>query len=98
MPTILTGLGPFFTFLKMAIAFKEVSFVENSDISSSINGLIANIQIAALCSVFAVGFSLLFMLFEKILYNKMCKKYYLLIQQEFWLKNTNFRENQAKKS
>lgn len=83
MPTILTGLGPFFTFLKMAIAFKEVSFVENSDISSSINGLIANIQIAALCSVFAVGFSLLFMLFEKILYNKMCKKYYLLIQQEF---------------
>ena len=83
MPTILTGLGPFFTFLKMAIAFKEVSFVENANISASLNGLIANIQIAALCSVFAVGFSLLFMLCEKILYNKMCKKYYLLIQQEF---------------
>lgn len=83
MPTILTGLGPFFTFLKMAIAFKEVSFTENSNVSSSLNGLLANIQIAALCSVFAVGFSLLFMLFEKILYNKMCKKYYLLIQQEF---------------
>ena len=83
MPTILTGFGPFFTFLKMAVAFKEVSFMENTDVSASLNGLIGNIQIAALCSVFAVGFSLLFMFIEKILYNKMCKKYYLLIQQEF---------------
>jgi hypothetical protein len=83
MPTILTGLGPFFTFLKMAIAFKEVSFENNINVTSSINGLIANIQIAALCSVFAVGFSLLFMFVEKILYNRMCKNYYLLIQQEF---------------
>ena len=83
MPTILTGLGPFFTFMKMAIAFKEVSFSADANIGSSLNGLIANIQIAALCSVFAVGFSLLFMLIEKILYNRMCKKYYLLIQKEF---------------
>lgn len=83
MPTILTGLGPFFTFLKMAVAFKEVSLVEDANVSTSLNGLIGNIQIAALCSVFAVGFSLLFMLLEKILYNRMCKHYYLLIQQEF---------------
>ena len=83
MPTILTGLGPFFTFLKMAIAFKDISFAENVNVATSLNGLIANIQVAALCSVFAVGFSLLFMFIEKILYNRMCKKYYLLIQQEF---------------
>ena len=82
MPTLLTGLGPFFTFLKMAIAFTEVNFSMDENIGSSLNGLIANIQIAALCSVFAVGFSLMFMFIEKIIYNKMCKKYYLLIQKE----------------
>ncbi len=83
MPTIITGLGPFFTFLKMAMAFKDVSFAEDVNVATSLNGLISNIQIAALCSVFAVGLSLLFMLIEKILYNRMCKNYYLLIQQEF---------------
>lgn len=83
MPTLLTGLGPFFTFLKMAIAFTTVNFSMDSDVGNSLNGLIANIQIAALCSVFAVGFSLLFMLVEKIMYNRMCKKYYLAIQKEF---------------
>ena len=82
MPTLLTGLGPFFTFLKMAIAFTEVNFSMEENVGSSLNGLIANIQIAALCSVFAVGFSLMFMFIEKIIYNKMCKKYYLLIQKE----------------
>ena len=82
MPTLLTGLGPFFTFLKMAIAFTEVNFSMDNNVGNSLNGLIANIQIAALCSVFAVGFSLLFMFIEKIMYNKMCKKYYLAIQKE----------------
>ena len=82
MPTLLTGLGPFFTFLKMAIAFTQVNFADDTNIGSSFNGLITNIQMAALCSVFAVGFSLLFMLIEKILYNRMCKKYSLEIQRE----------------
>ncbi len=81
MPTLLTGLGPFFTFLKMAIAFTSVDFSANAS-EGSLNGLIANIQMAALCSVFAVGYSLLFMFVEKILYNRKCKKYYLLIQKE----------------
>ena len=81
MPTILTGLGPFFTFLNMAIAFTAVDFT-SSNIDSSLNELIAKIQLAALCSVFAVGYSLLFMLAERILYNEKCKKYYLLIQKE----------------
>ena len=67
----------------MAIAFTTFNFSASSDVGSSLDGLIANIQIAALCSVFAVGFSLLFMLFEKVLYNKLCKHYYLEIQKEF---------------
>ena len=83
MPTLLTGLGPFFTFFKMAIAFSAVSFSENVNIGASLSGLMTNIRIAALCSVFAVGFSLIFMFIEKILYNRMCKKYYLNIQKEF---------------
>lgn len=82
MPTLLTGLGPFFTFLKMAIAFTEFNFSQVEAVGESLNGLIANIQVAALCSVFAVGFSLLFISIEKILYNRMCKKYYLAIQKE----------------
>lgn len=82
MPTLLTGLGPFFTFLKMAIAFTAVNFTYNMA-EDSLNGLIANIQMAALCSVFAVGYSLLFMFTEKVLYNRKCKKYTLLIQKEF---------------
>ena len=82
MPTLLTGLGPFFTFLKMAIAFSGLDLT-SSNVGASLNGLIENIQLAALCSVFAVGYSLLFMFFEKILYNRKCKKYYLLIQKEF---------------
>ncbi len=82
MPTLLTGLGPFFTFLKMAIAFTNIDFSAKAA-EGSITGLIANIQVAALCSVFAVGYSLLFMFVEKILYNRKCKKYYLLIQKEF---------------
>ena len=83
MPTILTGLGPFFTFLKMAIAFTSLNFASDVNVANTLNGLIGNIQIAALCSVFAVGFSLLFIFIEKIFYNRMCKKHYLAIQKEF---------------
>jgi hypothetical protein len=82
MPTLLTGLGPFFTFLKMAIAFSAVNLT-SANAEASINSLVQNIQIAALCSVFAVGYSLLFMATEKISYSRTCKKYCLLIQKEF---------------
>lgn len=82
MPTLLTGLGPFFTFMKMAIAFTSTDFAVESSTGTSLNVLISGIQIAALCSVFAVGYSLLFMFIEKILYNRKCKRYYLLIQKE----------------
>lgn len=82
MPTLLTGLGPFFTFLKMAIAFSAVDLSENVNIAGSLNNLLGDIRMAALCSVFAVGFSLIFMYLEKILYNRMCKKHCLNIQKE----------------
>ena len=65
----------------MAIAFTSMDF-SLSATDSALNDLISGIQIAALCSVFAVGYSLLFIFIEKILYNKKCKKYYLLIQKE----------------
>jgi len=73
-------MGPFFTFLKMAIAFSGISLA-SGDVSS-LEGLLTNIQIAALCSVFAVGYSLLFLFIEKILYSHKCKKHYLAIQRE----------------
>jgi hypothetical protein len=65
----------------MAIAFSALDLTA-SDVINSLNGLIHNIQIAALCSVFAVGYSLLFLFFEKVLYNRKCKKYELAIQAE----------------
>ena len=83
MPTILTGMGPFFTFLKMAVAFASIDFTNTDVIADSLNTLLFNIQLAALCSVFAVGFSLLFMFLEKIIYNRMCRKYNIEIQKEF---------------
>ena len=55
MPTLLTGLGPFFTFLKMAIAFTSVDFSASAT-GDSLNGLIAGIQMAALCSVFRLWY------------------------------------------
>lgn len=83
MPTLLTGLGPFFTFLKMAMAFTAITLTTSEQTTTSLDLLLSNIHVAALCSVFAVGYSLIFMFIEKVLYNKKCKKYYLLIQKEF---------------
>ena len=83
IPTLLTGLGPFFTFLKMAIAFASVNLAAEESVVESLGGLMTNIRIAALCSVFAVGFSLSFMFIERILYSMMCKKHYLETQREF---------------
>ena len=42
IPTILTGLGPFFTFMKMAIAFSAVNFSANPEVGNSLNELIAS--------------------------------------------------------
>ncbi len=72
-PTILTGLGPLFTFLNIAIAFTHVDFSSQDTTIASVANLMGSMQIAALCSVLAVSASLIFMFFEKLYYNKMCR-------------------------
>lgn len=72
-PTILTGLGPLFTFLNIAIAFTGVNFSTQETTINSISNLMSSMQIAALVSVLAVGSALAFLMIERILYNNKCK-------------------------
>jgi len=73
IPTILTGCGPLFTFLQIAIAFGRIDFSTQEKTIESISGLMASMQVAALVSVFAVGSSLVFLTFEKLAYSVLCK-------------------------
>jgi len=72
-PTLLTGLGPLFTFLNIGIAFGHVDFSTPETTIVSVSGLMASMKIAATVSVLAVSASLLFLLIERILYNNKCK-------------------------
>jgi hypothetical protein len=72
-PTILTGLGPLFTFLNIAIAFTGVNFSTQESTIASVSNLMSSMQIAALVSVLAVGSALIFLMIERILYNTKCK-------------------------
>lgn len=72
-PTILTGFGPLFTFLKIAILFAGVNFSTQAQTISSVGNLMSGMQVAALCSVLAVGSSILFLILERITYNTKCK-------------------------
>ena len=72
--TILTGFGPLFTFLNIAIAFGKIDFSSQERTIASVAQLMSSMQIAALVSVFAVGSSLLFIIYEKITYNLLCKQ------------------------
>ena len=71
--TILTGCGPLFTFLNIAIAFGRIDLSSQEATVNSMSGLMASMQIAALVSVVAVGSSLLFIIFERIANNFLCK-------------------------
>ena len=73
VPTILTGFGPLFTFLNIAIAFGKIDFSSQEKTIASVAGLMSSMQTAALVSVIAVGSSLLFLMFERIVFQKMCK-------------------------
>ena len=73
IPTVLTGFGPLFTFLNIAIAFGKIDFSTQEKTISSVAGFMSTMQTAALVSVVAVGSSLIYMLIEKLLYNKMCR-------------------------
>lgn len=72
IPTILTGFGPLFTFLKIATAFGQIDFSSQDKTISSVANLMSSMQVAALVSVFAVGSSLIFLVIERFLYNRKC--------------------------
>lgn len=73
LPTILTGLGPMFTFMNIAIAFGKLDFSSQETILSSVASLMSSMQVAALVSVFAVSASIMFIMIEKIAYNRLCE-------------------------
>lgn len=73
IPTILTGCGPLFTFLNIAIAFGNIDFSSQEKTVSTVSSFMVSMQTAALVSVFAVGSSLIYLMIERIMYNKMCK-------------------------
>ncbi len=73
VPTILTGFGPLFTFLNIAIAFGKIDFSSQEKTIASVAGLMSSMQTAALVSVIAVGSSLLFLMFERITCQLLCK-------------------------
>lgn len=73
-PTILTGLGPLFTFLNIGIAFSKVDFSNQDSTIHSVSSLMSSMQIAATVSVLAVSSSLIFLFVERILFNNLCKE------------------------
>lgn len=72
-PTILTGLGPLFTFMYIGLAFSKINFSSQDATISSVSHLMSSMQIAAVVSVLAVSTSLIFLLVERVLFNNMCK-------------------------
>ena len=72
LPTILTGCGPLFTFLNIAIAFGKIDFSTQERTIASVSGLMNSMQVAALVSVFAVGASLIFIVIEKFSFSLLC--------------------------
>lgn len=73
VPTILTGFGPLFTFLNIAMAFGKIDFSTQEKTIASVAGLMSSMQTAALVSVIAVGSSLIFLMFERIAFQSLCK-------------------------
>ena len=73
IPTVLTGFGPLFTFLNIAIAFGRIDFSTQEKTIESVSSFMGSMQIAALVSVIAVGSSLIYLMIERIMYNRLCK-------------------------
>jgi hypothetical protein len=81
IPTILTGFGPLFTFLNIAIAFGKIDFSTQEKTIASVSNFMTSMQTAALVSVVAVGSSLVYLMLERIMYNKYCKTPVTRIQE-----------------
>ncbi len=73
IPTILTGFGPLFTFLNIAIAFGKIDFSSQERTVASVANLMSSMQVAALVSVIAVGASLTFMILENVLFTALIR-------------------------
>ncbi len=74
IPTILTGFGPLFTFMKIAIAFGMIDFSSPEKTINSVAAFMQGMQAAAFVSVVAVSSSLIYLLVEKSLFQQLCKK------------------------
>ena len=74
IPTILTGFGPLFTFMKIAIAFGMIDFSSPEKTINSVAAFMQGMQAAAFVSVVAVSSSLIYLLVEKGLFQLLCKK------------------------
>jgi len=81
IPTVLTGCGPLFTFLKIALAFGKIDFSTQEKTVESIASFMQTMQIAALVSVVAVSSCLIYLMLERTLYNKFCKTPLVKIQE-----------------
>lgn len=74
IPTILTGFGPLFTFMKIAIAFGMIDFTSPEKTINSVAAFMQGMQAAAFVSVVAVSSSLVYLMIEKILFQILCKR------------------------
>ena len=66
-PELLTGFGPFFTFLKIAEAFGKLDFSSPEALTKTVAHFVGDMQIAAICSVLAVGSCLTFTMVNKLM-------------------------------
>ncbi len=81
IPTVLTGFGPLFTFLNIAIAFGKIDFSTQEKTIQSVSNFMGSMQTAALVSVVAVGSSLIYLMIERLVYTRMCKTPLAKIQE-----------------
>lgn len=80
IPTILTGLGPLFTFLAIATAFANINFGSQEETINTVSSIMHSMQMAAMVSVAALSASIIFMFIEKITYDLKCKNTLNLLQ------------------
>lgn len=82
LPELLTGFGPFFTFLKIATAFGKLDFTSAETITRTVSDFVGDMQIAAICSVLAVGSCLTFSVTDKIVSSLMLMSTYHKVERK----------------
>lgn len=70
VPSLLTGFGPLFTFIMIGTAFGMLDFSSSQALTKSIAGFVGTMQVAAMCSVFAVSTALIMMTIDKFSFSK----------------------------